>query len=124
MAEKLTAESAGRDHNIADIMKLIKDCAASMVDIKARRKELNEEASDIRERLRDSGVQPKAFDFALKLFEMEAEARAEYIDSLRLNMEAMDVGEQGLLFLNGEFPDDDQPDEQEDPEGPNADTGA
>lgn len=100
MAKKLTSESANREHNVADIKKLIADCAREMNGIDDERKELNERAGDIREKLRDSGVQVAAFNFSRKLDKMEAEARDEYLDSLRINMESMGIGGQGTLFID------------------------
>ena len=100
MAEKLTEKSANKEHNVADIKKLVRDCASEMNRIDEERKELNEQAGDIRQRLKDAGVQVAAFNFSRRLDKMEAEARNEYLDSLRINMESMGIGSQGTLFLN------------------------
>ena len=108
MAQKLTADegrNVTKDHNVGDLKKLIKECAGQMKDIKAERQTLNERAGEIRKRLKDAGVQTAAFDFALRVEEMEEEARDSYLDSLRLNFDALAIGAQGSLFL-----DDDQPD--------------
>jgi hypothetical protein len=91
-------EGAGIGHNVADLKKMIQDCAKSMIEIKGERKDLNERAGDIRQKLRDAGVQTAAFDYAVRLFEMEQEARGSYMDTLRLSMEALSVGEQGSLL--------------------------
>ncbi len=99
------AEGVNKDHNVADLNKLIAECRDGMIEINAERKELNGRAGDIRERLRNSGVQIAAFNFALKLHDMESEARNDYIDSLRLNMEAMSIGSQGLLFEESDAAD-------------------
>ena len=98
MAEQLNEESANREHNIADINKLISECAGQMIDIKEERKALNERAGKIRTRLRDAGVQTKAFEFALKVSSMEPEAKDEYLDSLKVNFMALGIGAQGDLF--------------------------
>ena len=106
MAESLKAngkdDGPTKGHNVADVNKLIRDCASSFLDIKKQRKELNEEAADIRERLRESGVQTKAFDFAVRVMEMEAEAQAEYLDNLRVNFEALGIGAQSEMFAAAE----------------------
>ena len=93
-------EGANKDHNVADIKTLIRDCASEMNDIDDERKELNERAGEIRKRLKDSGVQIEAFQFARKLDKMEPEARDDYLDSLRINMESMGIGGQGTLFID------------------------
>lgn len=91
-------ESANRQHNVGDLKKLIRDCATQMQEIDDERKELNERAGEIRQRLKDSGVQVKAFDYARRLLKMEEEARNSYIDDLRVNFEALEIGGQGILF--------------------------
>lgn len=100
MAEKLTSESANKEHNVGDLKKLISDCTREMNGIDDERSELNERAGDIRTKLRDSGIQVEAFNFSRKLHKMDTEARDEYLDSLRLNMEGMGIGGQGTLFID------------------------
>ena len=98
-------EGANKDHNVGDLKKLISECCGEMNGIDDERKELNERAGDIRQRLKDSGVQLPAFQFARKLFNMESEARSEYLDSLRINMEGMGIGGQGTLFIDEANPE-------------------
>ena len=86
-------------HNVADLKKVIRDCATQMTKIKGERAELNERAGDIRERLREAGVQTQAFDFACRVQAMEQEARDEYLDSLRVNFDALGVGVQSEMFV-------------------------
>ena len=89
---------ANQGHDVADLKKVIRECASEMVEIMGERKELNERAGDIRKRLTEGGVQTKAFDFALKVQQMEQEARDDYLDSLRLNFDALGVGAQSEMF--------------------------
>lgn len=113
MADRLADQGtngANKAHNIADVSKLIRDCAREMIEIKEARKELNERAGEIRQRLRDSGVETKAFEFAVRVSEMEQEAKGNYIDWLRVSFEALGVGQQGSLF----------PDDDTDREGPHS----
>lgn len=81
-----------------NIDKVIQDAAKQMLNIRARRRELNAEAGEIRKTLKDAGVQTRAFDFSVRLMEMEQEGRDEYIDNLRQNFAALGIGEQGALF--------------------------
>ena len=89
---------ANEGHNVGDLNKAIRECAASMNEIKTERKELNERAGDIRKRLTKLGVETKAFDFAVRLQGMEQEARANYLDSLRINFDALGIGAQSEMF--------------------------
>ena len=65
-----------------------------MLEIKEERKGLNERAGDIRTRLKESGIQTKAFDFAVRCYEMEQEARENYMDSLSLVFDTLEIGQQ------------------------------
>lgn len=89
---------ANTGHNVNDLKKVIRECAKAMGEIKSERAEINERAGDIRERLRNAGVQTKAFDFACKVQEMEQEARDDYLDSLRINFDALGAGAQSEMF--------------------------
>lgn len=93
-----SAESANKQHNVGDLEKMIRDCAVEAVRIKEARAGLNEEMGDIRKRLREAGVEPKAFDFAVRVREMEQEAKDNYIDQLRLAFSALGIGAQGEMF--------------------------
>ena len=90
---------ANEGHNVGDLKKLIRECANEMSEIKSERAELNERAGDIRKRLIEAGVQTKAFDFACKIHDMEEEARAAYLDSLRINFDALGVGAQSEMLF-------------------------
>jgi hypothetical protein len=77
---------------------IIQECAQGMKAIGNERAELNERAADIRERLRDAGIDVKSFMVALKLEAMEADDRTTYLENLREHMAALHIGEQGSLF--------------------------
>ena len=104
MARKLKAAGPAeappppKGHNVADLKKLIRECATSAVEIKAERAEINERMGDIRKRLREAGAEPRAFDFAVRLKEMESEAQGNYIDQLKVCFESLGIGAQGALF--------------------------
>lgn len=102
MAQTMTASSGGATagHNVAGLHKLIRESAATMEQIDGQRKALNEEAAEVRERLRDAGVQTKTFDLARRIKSMEAEGRSDYLDSLRTNFAALLPGGQGELFID------------------------
>ena len=105
MAEKMKANGAesapgttNAKHNIANLNKVIKECAGEMLQIKRERGDLNERAGDIRTRLKEAGVQTAAFDFALRVQDMEQEARDSYLDSLQVNFDALGIGGQLSMF--------------------------
>lgn len=95
-------QGVSKSHNVKELTKLIRECATSMVEIKGERQELNERAGDIRKRLRESGVETKAFDFAVRLKEMEGEAQGNYIDWLKVSFEALGIGAQADMFPKAE----------------------
>ena len=70
-----------------------------MTRIQADRKVLNEQAGDIRTRLKDSSIHVPSFMAALSIKEMgDDEARDAYLDGLRESFEALGVGAQLSMF--------------------------
>lgn len=88
------APAGNPQHNVGDLKKMIRECASSMLDIRSERRELNERAGDIRKRLKDAGIQTAAFDYAVRMTEMEQEARDSYLDTLSLAFETLGISEQ------------------------------
>ena len=108
---KRKANGAAQDgptkgHNVKELHKVIRECAHAMVDIKRRRQELNEEAGDIRKRLKDHGIQTDSFDFAVRQMEREPEARNTYLNDIQVAFEALGIGGQGDLFPKAEESED------------------
>jgi uncharacterized protein (UPF0335 family) len=86
-------------HNAKALDDIRRECAVRMREINSERKDLNEDATAIRERLRDNGIDVKGFMAALRLADMEdVPARDTYLDELRLSMSALGLGQQGDLF--------------------------
>lgn len=98
-------EQAPEGGNIADTNKLVRECAKAMDEIDEARKDLNEQAGDIRERLRDAGLNVKAFNDIRELMALEEEVRNSYLDARRVYMEALGDGEQGNMFDQAEAAD-------------------
>lgn len=102
MTDKAGAESepgtTNAKHNILNITKVVKNCAAAMLVIQTERAELNARASDIREVLKTAGVDPKAFAFALKIEQQAVEDREKYLESLVLSFDALGIGGQSEMF--------------------------
>ena len=88
-----------KDHNVKSRNALITECAAEMTRIQADRKVLNEQAGDIRTRLKDSSIHVSSFMAALQIKAMgDDEARDAYLDGLRESFEALGVGAQLSMF--------------------------
>lgn len=102
MANTLTAVDGGKpdngpsiEHNSKERAKIISECGTQMKSIMSQRKDLNEEASEIRERLRDNGIDVKSFMAALRLSEMDdTNARDNYLDGLKESFRALGMGGQ------------------------------
>ena len=92
---KVPAETG---HNSGDIDKLIQDSAVAMIAIVDQRKQLNDQASEIRKKLREAGVQTRAFEFAVRVHQMEDEARGSYVEWLKVGFSALGISQQGTLF--------------------------
>ena len=97
--------------NSAAHKKMQRECADGLRRIAATRKELNEEAGEIRQRLRDAGIEPKAFDLVMKMRDLEDKSAVnQYMRTLRDGWEALEVGGQ-LDFISIEI---EQSDEEQD----------
>ena len=67
--------------------------------LQGERKELNEQAGDIRTRLKDSSIHVPSFMAAMRIKEMgDDEAREAYLEGLRESFEALGVGGQLSMF--------------------------
>ena len=92
--------------NSAAHRKMQQECAAGLRDIADQRKALNQEAGEIRERLRDAGVEPKAFALVMKMADLEDKSAVnQYMSTLRDGWEALEVGGQ-LDFVSVEIEQD------------------
>ncbi len=106
MADQLKAVDGGKadnppapEHNSKERGKIIAECAVEMRSIIKVRKQCNDDAGDIRERLRDNGINVPSFQAALRLAEMEdGAARDTYIDGLKEAFTALGIGQQSEMF--------------------------
>lgn len=93
-----TAEIEATAKPLSNMRKMILDAANRLNQIDKERADLNEDASAIREELRNSGVQIEPFMFARRLWNQGQEARDEYLDNLRINFSAFGIGGQLDMF--------------------------
>lgn len=102
MAQDL--KEAGQDnpaigHNAADEARIRLECAQGLRQIKAERRALNEQAQEIRERLRNNNIDVKSLEAAIRILDMkDSNARDVYVDGLRLSFEALGYGEQASML--------------------------
>lgn len=83
------------EHNSKSIKEIRNECAKEMRRINSARKDLNEDAAGVRERLNDNGINVKAFMAALRVSDMEdVTARNNYLDELADSLKDLGMGEQ------------------------------
>lgn len=93
--EVLGAKGTAAEVDAGERKRIIAECVGGWRDIVKERQALNEQAGEIRERLRNAKIDPKAVLHAVRLAEMEDQAaRAGYVDDLHLTFEALGLGEQ------------------------------
>jgi uncharacterized coiled-coil DUF342 family protein len=104
-------EAQAAQHNAGMRKDIMRECAESMRGIKAQRSELNEQAGDIRKRLRDCAINVKAWEAMLRLADLDDDtARNDYIDGLREAHDALMPGQTGDLFTPMEAAEKSEPD--------------
>jgi len=94
MAKQLNPESAVDQHSVANRATVIRDAANAMADIRAKRKELNEHAAEVRKRVKDMNIRTEAFDAAVRALETEQQQRDAYWDSMHECFNALGIGDQ------------------------------
>lgn len=86
--------------NSAERAKIIQECAQAMRGIHSQRKDLNEEAGEIRERIKNLGMPVKAWEATLRVVDMDDEAaRDAFMDGMRESFQALKPG-QSVDFLD------------------------
>ena len=103
-------------HNSDANSEVIADVAARMRAIRRSRKALNEDAAEQRQRLRDAGIEPKAFDLVLRIADLEDEAaRQNYMDSFAEAWDTLGTGGQldWVSIIEGEASEIDEVDPPE-----------
>lgn len=93
-AGKPTSDEVTRKHNVKSRNLILAEVGTQFRGIYTARKELNDQAGDLRTRLRDIGMIPKAFEDGLKRADMEQEAQAAYMDSFHEAYNALASGGQ------------------------------
>lgn len=94
MAKPLTPETGAVDNmktgdNAEARDGIITECAEGLARIRATRRGLNEEAADIRKRVKDAEISTEAVDRGVRLLEREEEAREAYLEQEQLVFAAL-----------------------------------
>ena len=91
MTKALSPRTAPTDNNTKARDDVIRECATEFDRIAEARKDLSKMASETRKRLGDIGVQSKSFEYALRLRNMEQEARNSYMEDLHTTYKALGI---------------------------------
>jgi len=84
--------------NSKGMEEFIQKCFQELSDIDAKRKELNDEAGDMRARLKDKGVDTNAFRDQYGFFKSGKHGREQYKESASICFDALNKMDTGELF--------------------------
>jgi len=90
--------------NISAAKETIRDAVPKIVNLKERRKAINADIAELRERVNAAGVPKKALDHAIRLREMDPDDRQRYDEGYIIAREAIGVAVQRSLFEMIETP--------------------
>lgn len=93
-----TAENVEEFSNSAGLKEIIKQCAQEMAEIDGQRKKLNKEAAEIREVLKDKGVDKDAFKDVYGYFKKRRHQRDGYDEAHKLCFDALNNADTKDLF--------------------------
>ena len=105
MAEKNDTESQRQTINSASRAGIIKKTIRRIANLEAERKAVGAQITEIKQTVikGDLGMKISDFNAALRLYGLEDEDRATYLDTLRETFEALGIG--GQLSMFGTEPD-------------------
>jgi hypothetical protein len=88
----------GLGHNSLEIKAAIATATKTIVDLKKKRKSINDDIASERQSVVALGVDRDAFASSLRRYEMDPDVRAEFDRSIALVNEALGIPAQGSLF--------------------------
>ena len=94
------APSANRDHNMKARAEIMMEVAAGLDRVDDERKLQNEEARELRKRLKENGISKAEFEYMRRLRTKEPDDIDNTLDNLREAARALLPGQQGKLFPN------------------------
>ncbi len=93
-----SGNGANIGHNVGETKQLIAGAAQEIIQLEAQIAGIREEITEVRGRIKGTGIKMKDFNVAKRLYELEGDERNDALDSIRLCCEALGVGSQGDLF--------------------------
>lgn len=101
-------QPANAEHNMKARADIMREGAAELDRIDKERADLNESASKVRERFKNTGISAKEVEVVRRWRKQEEGDRAQYLENVKEAMAALGLGEQGSLFVaaNGDAPED------------------
>lgn len=84
--------------NSKGLEEFIQNCFQELSDIDEKRKELNDQAGDMRSRLKDKGINTNAFRDQYGFFKSGKHEKEEYKESAAICMDALNKMNTGELF--------------------------
>jgi hypothetical protein len=97
-AQKTEETNVTNISNSADLEKLIVQSATEMAEIDAQRKKLNGEAAEIREVLKDRGVDRDAFRDVYGYYKKRRHEKDGYDESHKICMDALNKADTADMF--------------------------
>lgn len=100
------AESGGPGigHNEAEVKVIIANAVKNIVQLKSKRKKINDDIAAERQTVVAQGIDRDAFNASLRRFEMDPDVRAEFDRSIAMANEALGIPAQGNLFNDEDLP--------------------
>jgi hypothetical protein len=103
-------EGPGVGHNSTEIKGAIATATKKIVDLKKKRKSINDDIAAERQSVVALGVDRDAFASSLRRYEMDPDVRAEFDRSIALVNEALGIPAQGSLFKDDDLKQHEIPD--------------
>ena len=94
----MSAEVVEMGDNVSHIEEIIQACVKDLAEIDAQRKKLNKEAADIREVIKDKGIDKDAFKDVYGYFKKQRHQRDGYDEGHKVCFDALNNAQTKDLF--------------------------
>lgn len=96
--EPVMAKTPERGTNLTETKEVIRNAVPEIINLKAKRKELNEEIAAIRERVNAAGIPKHALDHAIRVREMDPEDRERFDEGVAIVRDVIGAAMSRSLF--------------------------
>jgi len=93
-----TAKPGDRVTNLTETKDIIRNAVPEIINLKNKRKEINEQIAAARERVNAAGVPKRALDHAIKIKEMDPEDRQQFDEGYAIARDAIGLPQSRSLF--------------------------